>query len=385
MAWNEPGNNGKDRDPWGNSGKNQTPPDLDRVFRNFLQKLSALVGGGRRSGGDVSGLGISLVLMVAVVAWVISGFYTIREAERGVVLRFGKFYQSVEPGLRWKATFIDQVIPVDVESVRSLPAAGFVLTQDENVVRVEMDVQYRVTDARKYLFSVTNADDSLSQATDSALRYVVGHTAMDEVLTRGRDKVRQDTWQELEKTIEPYDMGITVVDVNFLPARPPEEVKDAFDDAISAQEDEERLIREAEAYAREFEPKARGQVKRLEEEAQGYKQQIVLKATGEVARFNEMLPQYLAAPELTRERIYLDTMEEIYSKVNKVLVELPQGTNSMIYLPLDKLVTGKSAEALRQVAPAAPAPRTPADELTSETMGQASVPLRSSDRSSGRY
>ena len=385
MAWNEPGNNVKDRDPWGNIGKNQTPPDLDRVFRNFLQKLSALMGGGRRSGGDVSGLGISLVLMVAVVAWVISGFYTIREAERGVVLRFGKFYQSVEPGLRWKATFIDQVIPVDVESVRSLPAAGFVLTQDENVVRVEMDVQYRVTDARKYLFSVTNADDSLSQATDSALRYVVGHTAMDEVLTRGREKVRQDTWQELEKTIEPYDMGITVVDVNFLPARPPEEVKDAFDDVISAQEDEERFIREAEAYAREVEPKARGQVKRLEEEAQGYKQQIVLKATGEVARFNEMLPQYLAAPELTRERIYLDTMEEIYSKVNKVLVDLPQGTNSMIYLPLDKLVTGKSADALRQAAPVAPTPRTSADELTSETMGQASVPSRSSERSSGRY
>ncbi|MBP8039557.1 MAG: FtsH protease activity modulator HflK [Aeromonadaceae bacterium] len=384
MAWNEPGNSGKDRDPWGNSGKNQTSPDLDKVLRNFLQKLSALLGG-RRPGGDVGGLGISLVLMVAVVAWVISGFYTIREAERGVVLRFGKFYQSVEPGLRWKATFIDQVIPVDVESVRSLPAAGFVLTQDENVVRVEMDVQYRVSDARKYLFSVTNADDSLSQATDSALRYVVGHTTMDEVLTRGREKVRQDTWQELEKTIEPYDMGITVVDVNFLPARPPEEVKDAFDDAISAQEDEERFIREAEAYAREVEPKARGQVKRLEEEAQGYKQQIVLKATGEVARFNEMLPQYLAAPQLTRERIYLDTMEEIYSKVNKVVVDLPEGNNSMIYLPLDKLVSGKTGDAIRQSAPAAPTPRAPADELTSETMGQASVPLRSSDRSGGRY
>ncbi|MBP8064604.1 MAG: FtsH protease activity modulator HflK [Aeromonadaceae bacterium] len=384
MAWNEPGNSGKDRDPWGNKGKNQTSPDLDKVLRNFLQKLSALLGG-RRPGGDVGGLGISLVLMVAVVAWVISGFYTIREAERGVVLRFGKFYQSVEPGLRWKATFIDQVIPVDVESVRSLPAAGFVLTQDENVVRVEMDVQYRVSDARKYLFSVTNADDSLSQATDSALRYVVGHTTMDEVLTRGREKVRQDTWQELEKTIEPYDMGITVVDVNFLPARPPEEVKDAFDDAISAQEDEERFIREAEAYAREVEPKARGQVKRLEEEAQGYKQQIVLKATGEVARFNEMLPQYLAAPQLTRERIYLDTMEEIYSKVNKVVVDLPEGNNSMIYLPLDKLVSGKTGDAIRQSAPAAPTPRAPADELTSETMGQASVPLRSSDRSGGRY
>lgn len=384
MAWNEPGNNGKDRDPWGNSGKNQTPPDLDKVFRNFLQKLSALLGG-RRPGGDVSSLGIFLIVMVALVAWVISGFYTIKEAERGVVLRFGKFYQSVEPGLRWKATFIDQVIPVDVESVRSLPAAGFMLTQDENVVRVEMDVQYRVADARKYLFSVTNADDSLSQATDSALRYVVGHTTMDEVLTRGREKVRQDTWQELEQTIEPYDMGIVVVDVNFLPARPPEEVKDAFDDAISAQEDEERFIREAEAYAREVEPKARGQVKRLEEEAQGYKEQVVLKSSGEVARFNELLPQYLAAPDLTRERIYLETMEEIYSKANKVLVALPEGSNSMIYLPLDKMAPGKSANAPRQPASVPSSTRSAADELTPDTMGQASVPLRSSDRTSGRY
>ena len=384
MAWNEPGNNGKDRDPWGNSGKNQTPPDLDKVFRNFLQKLSTLLGG-RRPGGDVSSLGIVLIVMVALVAWVISGFYTIKEAERGVVLRFGKFYQSVEPGLRWKATFIDQVIPVDVESVRSLPAAGFMLTQDENVVRVEMDVQYRVADARKYLFSVTNADDSLSQATDSALRYVVGHTTMDEVLTRGREKVRQDTWQELEQTIEPYDMGIVVVDVNFLPARPPEEVKDAFDDAISAQEDEERFIREAEAYAREVEPKARGQVKRLEEEAQGYKEQVVLKSSGEVARFNELLPQYLAAPDLTRERIYLETMEEIYSKANKVLVALPEGSNSMIYLPLDKMAPGKSANAPRQPASVPSSTRSAADELTPDTMGQASVPLRSSDRTSGRY
>jgi len=384
MAWNEPGNNGKDRDPWGNNGKNQTPPDLDKVFRNFLQKLSALIGG-RRPGGDVSSLGIILIVMVALVAWVISGFYTIKEAERGVVLRFGKFYQSVEPGLRWKATFVDQVIPVDIESVRSLPAAGFMLTQDENVVRVEMDVQYRVADARKYLFSVTNADDSLSQATDSALRYVVGHTTMDEILTRGREKVRQDTWQELEQTIEPYDMGIVVVDVNFLPARPPEEVKDAFDDAISAQEDEQRFIREAEAYAREVEPKARGQVKRLEEEAQGYREQVVLKSSGEVARFNELLPQYLAAPDLTRERIYLETMEEIYSKANKVLVALPEGSNSMIYLPLDKMAPGKSANAPRQPASVPTSARSAADELTPDTMGQASVPLRSSDRTSGRY
>ena len=391
MAWNEPGNNGKDRDPWGNSGKNnQTPPDLDKVFRNLMQKLGGMLGS-RRPGGDINGIGILVVLLIAFVAWVISGFYTIKEAERGVVLRFGKFYESVEPGLRWKATFIDHVIPVDVESVRSLPAAGFMLTRDENVVRVEMDVQYRIADPRKYLFSVTNADDSLSQATDSALRYVVGHTSMDDVLTRGREKVRQDTWQELEATIEPYDMGIVVVDVNFLPARPPEEVKDAFDDAISAQEDEERFIREAEAYAREVEPKARGQVKRLEEEALAYKEQTVLKASGEVARFDELLPQYQAAPDLTRQRIYLETMEEIYSKANKVLVDLPQGSNSMIYLPLDKLTTqtGQATPRPNASVQGNSAQQATHNELgtdsSQDVMGQDSAPLRSSERTVGRY
>lgn len=393
MAWNEPGNNGKDRDPWGNSGKNQTPPDLDKFLKNILQKVSALFGG-KGPRGDVSYTSVALIAGLALIAWLVSGIYTIREAERGVVLRCGKFYQSVEPGLRWKATFFDKVIPVNVESVHSLPAAGFMLTKDENLVRVEMDVQYRIADPRKYLFSVSNADDSLRQATDSALRYVVGHSTMDDVLTKGREKVRQDTWQVLEQIIEPYDMGIVVLDVNFLPARPPEEVKDAFDDAIAAQEDEARFIREAEAYAREVEPKARGQVRRLEEEAQGYKEQAVLKAKGEVSRFNELLPQYQAAPELTRQRLFLETMEEIYSKNKKVYVDLPQGTNSVIYLPLDKMASQGNRSASPKVPTTVTAPaasQTPAvvpqnaGDLNSDNMGQASVPLRSSDRSSGRY
>lgn len=393
MAWNEPGNNGKDRDPWSNSGKNQTPPDLDKLLKNLSQKFSAIFGG-KRPGSDVNGTSIVLVLVLALIAWLASGIYTVPEAERGVVLRFGKFYQSVEPGLRWKATFIDKVIPIDVESVHSLPSAGFMLTRDENLVRVEMDVQYRVADPRKYLFSVTNADDSLRQATDSALRYVVGHSTMDDVLTKGREKVRQDTWQVLEQIISPYDMGIVVLDVNFLPARPPEEVKDAFDDAIAAQEDEARFIREAEAYSRELEPKARGQVKRLEEEAQGYKEQVVLKAKGEVSRFNELLPQYQSAPELTRQRLYLETMEEVYSKNNKVYVDLPAGSNSMIYLPLDKLASpsGKGGQVKpssgNAVAPAstlvpAVVPQNVGD-LSSENMGQVNGPLRNSDRSGGR-
>ena len=382
MAWNEPGNNGKDRDPWGNNGKNQGPPDLDEMLRKVSRRFGGLFGGGK-SGGDVGRFGISIALVVAVVVWVVSGFYTIREAERGAVLRFGKFSHIVEPGLRWKPTFIDQVIPVDVESVRSLPASGFMLTQDENVVRVEMDVQYRVVNPEQYLFSVTNADESLGQATDSALRYVVGHTRMDDVLTTGREKVRQETWQVIDGIIEPYQMGLQIVDVNFLPARPPEEVKDAFDDAISAQEDEQRFIREAEAYAREVEPKARGSVKRLEQEAEAYKSQIVLKAQGEVARFNELLPQYQAAPELTRERIYLETMEELYQQANKVVVDMPAGNNSMIYLPLDKL-SGKPNAAQSDRATVAPV----AEQAPVSNEGANSTPttpLRSGDRfSSGR-
>lgn len=382
MAWNEPGNNGKDRDPWGNNGKNQGPPDLDEMLRKVSRRFGGLFGGGKSGGGDVGKFGLSIALVVAVVVWVVSGFYTVREAERGVVLRFGEYSHNVDPGLRWKPTFIDKVIPVDVESVRSLPASGFMLTQDENVVRVEMDVQYRVVDPEQYLFSVTNADESLSQATDSALRYVVGHTKMDDVLTTGREKVRQETWQVIDSIIEPYHMGLQIVDVNFLPARPPEEVKDAFDDAISAQEDEQRFIREAEAYAREVEPKARGQVKRLEQEAEGYKSQIVLKAKGEVARFNELLPQYQAAPELTRDRIYLETMEELYQQTNKVVVDMPAGNNSMIYLPLDKL-SGKA----NAVQPARPA-GTPAVEPaqpSNEGANSTPTPLRGGDRfSTGR-
>lgn len=382
MAWNEPGNNGKDRDPWGNNGKNQGPPDLDEMLRKVSRRFGGLLGGGK-SGGEMGRFGLSIALVIAVVVWVVSGFYTIREAERGVILRFGEYSHNVEPGLRWRPTFIDRVIPVDVESVRSLPASGFMLTQDENVVRVEMDVQYRVVDPEQYLFSVTNAEESLGQATDSSLRYVVGHTRMDDILTTGREQVRRETWDGIEKIVTPYQMGLQIVDVNFLPARPPEEVKDAFDDAISAQEDEQRFIREAEAYAREVEPKARGTVKRLEQEAEGYKSQIVLKAKGEVARFNELLPQYQAAPDLTRERIYLETMEELYQQANKVLVDMPDGNNSMIYLPLDKL--SGQANAVSPARSASAVTAADAAPVTNDGANSTPTPLRSGDRfSSGR-
>jgi len=353
MAWNEPGNNGNDKDPWNNKGgRDQGPPDLDEVFRKFSNKFGGLFGGkksGNGSGGGLGGAGISFILIIAVIVWALSGIYTVKEAERGVVLQFGKYDRIADPGLRWKMTFIETVIPVDIEAVRSLSASGFMLTEDENVVSVEFQVQYRVIDPYLYEFSVTNADSSLEEALDSALRYVVGHAKMDQVLTNGREVVRQNTWDELNKIIEPYNLGLIVTDVNFKDSRPPTEVKDAFDDAIAAQEDEERFIREAEAYAREIEPRARGQVTRMTQEAEGYQERITLEAQGEVARFEKLLPEYQAAKEVTRERLYIDAMEEVLGSSSKILVDV-KGGNNMMYLPLDKIMD-KQGTATRVALP----------------------------------
>jgi len=341
MAWNEPGND--DKDPWKNKGgKNQGPPDLDELLNDLGKKVTGIFGGKTTQGGSGSGksfsnIGISIALVVALVVYAFSGFYTIKEAEQGIVLRFGEYSGTVEPGINWKWTFIDRIIPVDMQSTRDMPSSGFMLTKDENVVRVEMQIQYRVVNARNYIFSVTNADDSLNQSLDSALRFVIGHGVMDDILTSGREIIRQEVWDELEKIIAPYNLGIIVVDVNFKDARPPNEVKDAFDDAIAAQEDEVRFLREAEAYARGIEPRARGRAKRMEQEALAYKSQIVLDAEGEVARFEKILPEYQAAPKVTRERLYLATMEKVYSNTSKVMIDV-DGGNSMMYLPLDKII-----------------------------------------------
>ncbi|SET18757.1 FtsH protease activity modulator HflK [Thalassotalea agarivorans] len=340
MAWNEPGKD--DKDPWKNKGgNNQGPPDLDEFFKDLGNKMGGVFGGGGKSSGSssggIGGFALMLPLFIALVAYLFSCIYTVKEAERAIKLRFGEYVGVVEPGLSWKWTFVEEVIPIDVQTTRALNASGFMLTQDENVVLVEMQVQYRVENARNYVFSVTNADNSLEQALDSALRYVIGHSDMDDILTSGREDVRQKVWSELEKIIAPYDMGMIIVDVNFKDARPPEAVKDAFDDAIAAQEDEVRYIREAEAYARSVEPIARGQVKRMEQEASAYKEQTVLNAQGEVARFVKLLPEYQAAPEVTRNRIYLSTMEKIYGNTSKVMVDV-EGGNNMMYLPLDRIL-----------------------------------------------
>ena len=344
MAWNEPGGN-KNNDPWKNrGGRDQGPPDLDDVFKNLFGKLGKMGGGdGGGSGKKLGGVGAALIVGLLIVVYVVSGFYTIREAQLGVVLRFGQYHSQVEPGLRWKPTFIDTVIPVDVQSIRYQSSSGSMLTEDENVVSVQMEVQYRVVDPYRWTFAVTSPEMSLSQALDSAIRYVVGHSSMDDVLTDGREVTRQRVWEELEGILAPYNIGVAIVDMNFKDARPPEEVKDAFDDAIAAQEDEQRFIREAEAYAREMKPRARGQVNRMNEEAQAYKERVILEAQGEVARFSELLPQFEKAPEVTRQRIYLETMEQVFSNTSKIMVDSGEGGNNIMYLPLDKIMDGQNS------------------------------------------
>ncbi|PHM37379.1 FtsH protease activity modulator HflK [Xenorhabdus innexi] len=365
MAWNQPGNNGQDRDPWGSSnnnggnsggnnkgGRNRGATDLDDLFRKLSQKLGGLGGnkGGNGSGQNpkFGGRLIGLAIAVVVVVWVVSGFYTIKETERGVVTRLGKFSHIVQPGLNWKMTFIDRVRAVNVESVRELATSGVMLTSDENVVRAEMNVQYRVTDPEAYLFNVTNPDNSLRQATDSAVRGVVGKYTMEKILTADRTIVRNDTQKVLEETIRPYHMGITLLDVNFQTARPPEEVKAAFDDVIAAREEEQKTIREAEAYKNSVLPIAKGYAQRIIEEGKAYKVSVVLNARGEVASFAKILPEYKAAPEITRERLYIETMERVLSNTRKVIAN--EKSNNMLVLPLDQVLRSQ-AEAAKANAP----------------------------------
>ncbi len=316
------------------------PPDLEKLFRQVIAKGFRLAGRRRQDPSSLPPKPVlsTLLPIVLVVSglWGVSGFYTIGEAERGVVTRLGKYSHLVEPGLNWHPSLIDRVTAVNVASVKELAATGSMLTADENVVRVEMNVQYRVVDPVRYLYSVVNAEDSLRQATDSALRGVIGRSTMDRVLTEGRTIVRSETQREIEQTMLPYQMGLTVLDVNFQAARPPEEVKAAFDDAIAARENREQYVREAEAYANEVQPRANGQAQRILEDARAYKTRTVLEAEGESSRFNKILPEYHAAPKVTKQRLYLETMEKILAHTPKVLTG--QQGNTVTLLPLEQLL-----------------------------------------------
>ncbi len=316
------------------------PPDLDKLIRGYISKWFSLSRRRLRHSPSSTPPPFRLALLPAGIVlsglWAVAGFYTIGEAERGVVTRLGKYSHLVDPGLNWRPLFIDHVTAVNVASVKELATTGSMLTADENVVRVEMNVQYRVVDPERYLYAVMNAEDSLRQATDSALRGVIGRSTMDRVLTEGRTLVRSETQREIEQTVLPYQMGLAVLDVNFQAARPPEEVKAAFDDAIAARENREQYVREAEAYANEVQPKANGQAQRILEDARAYKARTVLEAEGETARFTKILPEYRAAPAVTKQRLYLETMERILAHTPKVLTG--QQGNTVSLLPLEQLL-----------------------------------------------
>jgi len=338
MAWNEPG--GDKRDPWGGKGGSEGPPDLDELMRKLRDGMNRLFGGrGGKGGGSSSGTPISFgfILGVAVVAWALSGIYIVDPAERGVVLQLGKFKEITGPGPHWYMRFIETVEKVNIDRVRTVSHKAKILTKDENIIQVELAVQYQVKNAEDYLFQVRDPDYTLHEATESALREVIGGITMDSFLSGGRGDLVRQTKELLQTILDRYKTGLILTSVNLQDPQPPEEVQGAFQDAIKAQEDEVRFKNEAEAYARDIVPRARGDAKRMREEAGAYKDQIIAKAEGESSRFTQTLEAYRKAPEITRKRLYLETMEEVLANTSKVILQVNDASNLM-YLPLDKLL-----------------------------------------------
>lgn len=354
MAWNEPGGNG-DKDPWGSNRGNrgdQGPPDLDEVFKKLQKKFGSLFGGNggknnsNRGGAGAAGggLGIGVVVAILVIFWAATGFYKIEAGERGVILQFGKHVDTTQSGLHWHLPIpIEKVIKVDITKVHTVPLRATMLTQDENIVDLEGSVQYQVADATSYLFSTRSPELALTQATESAIRQSIGRTKMDYIITEGRGQIAVQVKGLIQNIVDSYGTGMHVIKVNIQHARPPEEVKDAFDDVTQSREDEERLKNEAETYSNGVIPQSRGMAARIREEAGAYKSAVVANAEGEAERFTKLLVAYKKAPEVTRERLYLDMMESVLNNSSKVMVDV-SGSNNLLYLPLDKLMSKGTAE-----------------------------------------
>ncbi|MFT4730373.1 MAG: membrane protease subunit HflK [Granulosicoccus sp.] len=352
MAWNEPG--GNDNDPWGNRKKDAGgPPDLDEVFKNlknWFDSITGKKGGGpnRNSGsgggsglpgGNIGGKGLALGAGVLGLVWLASGIYVIQPAQAGVVTQFGAFVKTTTPGPHWRLPFPIQTVEiVDVEEIRSAKLVSqLILTQDENIVDIDMAVQYNIKSAEDYLFNVRGPDRTLEEVVESALREVVGSTDLESVITTGRDVVWNTTLGSLQEVLDAYKSGIFVTAVNLERAQPPEQVQAAFSDAIKAREDKQRLISEAEAYANEVLPRARGDAQRALEESEAYKTRVEQAAIGESERFLSLLGEYAKAPGVTRERLYLEAMESVLGNTSKVLMD-NEGGNTMMYLPVDQLI-----------------------------------------------
>ena len=375
MAWNEPGNNDNDpwntdknrnnnggrnqepnNDPWGrqgqNGGKDQSPPDLDEAFGKLMDMLGVKKkrggnggsgsGGGPGMGGKLSGGLFGVVVIGLFALWAATGVYQVDQQERGVVLRLGKFHETVMPGLHWNPPMIDSVTKVNVTKVRSHDHKALMLTVDEAIVEVGVSVQYSIDNPRDFVINVRSPEDSLAQAVESSLRHVVGTTEMDQILTEGREVLAADVKDRLQSYINDYGTGLLISKVNVENTQAPNQVQEAFDDVIKAKEDEQRVRNEAESYANGIIPEARGRAQRIREEAEAYRSEVVARAQGQADRFDRLYQEYVKAPQVTKQRLYLETLETIYKDSNKVIIDSKNG-NNMMYLPLDQIMKQRPA------------------------------------------
>ncbi|TNF91210.1 MAG: FtsH protease activity modulator HflK [Gammaproteobacteria bacterium] len=372
MPWNEPG---KDKDPWGQRS-NDGPPDLDEVFKNLKNKFGGLLGGGgkgkipRVPGGssNLSGF-IGFIVVALLIVWALTGIYIVDEGWRGVETRFGERTVVTQAGPHWHFPYpIEDVELINVADIRTARKNSKMLTSDENIVVMSIEIQYNVKDAQDFAFEVFDPDLTLQQTAETAIREVVGNNDMDLIITEGRAVVGSATKEIMQSILDEYRTGINVVQVNMDEAQPPEEVQDAFEDAIKAREDEQRIINEANAYRNDVVPKARGEGQGLLEQAEAYKTRVIKSAEGEASRFNQLLAEYQRAPEVTRERLYIDAIESVLARSPKVMVDV-EGGNNLMFLPLDQLMGRASAgvNPLSGRGGSSTSPQTLIDELKRNT------------------
>jgi membrane protease subunit HflK len=347
MAWNEPG--GGKRDPWSGKGGDQGPPDLDEVVKKLQDRMGGLFGGRRGGGpggeggggGGLAGIGL-IILLVAVVVAGYKSFYIIGPAERGVIKRFGAYIETTEPGPHFLIPFIDHVDVVNVDEINKFAHRAQMLTKDENIVDVTLTVQYRIQDPADYLFQDADPKKTIVGAMESSLREVIGKSKLDDIITENRSAIATEVEKGTQELLDLYRTGLLLTNVNFQDASPPQAVKAAFDDAIKAREDRERLQNQAQTYANDVVPRARGAAARQIEDAKAHKAKVVAEAEGETARFLALLTEYEKAPNVTRERLYLDTMQDVLKQTGKVMMDT-KGGNNLTYIPLDRLMSNMPA------------------------------------------
>ena len=330
MAWNEPGN----KDPW---GRNKNNSNLDGVFKDFKKIFDDLLGASGSATPPSPKKSAGFLAAIIFAVYFLSGIYIVNDGERGVVLQFGSFKEITMPGPHWIPRFIQSVEIVDVSNIRSVQQKAVMLTEDENIVSISFAIQYDIKDASDYIFNLRDPEVTVSQSGESAIREVMGQNTMDFIITEGRTKVAEDTKELLQIVLDTYGAGVNILSLNILEAQPPEQVQDAFSDAIKAREDEQRYINEAEAYRNEIIPLARGKAKQMLEQAIAYKVKLINAAEGEASRFTQLYNEYKKAPSVTKERLYLEAVESVLSNSSKVMVDI-EGGNNMMYLPLDQLI-----------------------------------------------